>query len=163
MSLLDSLVSRFSPQAALKRGVRLAEQGQTKRAFPLLVRAAAAGIAEAEFRLGRCYLEGVGVPPSRTQGARWLERAANQGYVEAQVLLATLFVHGLATDNTGLLGNPAGLFSANTTGQPDFAAAEKWARRSADGGSADGQALLGFILTSGPENLRNLDEARSWY
>ena len=31
------------------------------------------------------------------------------------------------------------------------------------GGSADGQALLGYILTSGPENLRNLDEALSWY
>ena len=59
-----------------------------QRAFPLFARAARAGIAEAEFRVGRCYLEGAGVPPSRAGGRRWLERAANQGYVEAQALLA---------------------------------------------------------------------------
>ena len=162
MSLMDLLVSKYSSRAALKRGVHLIEQGQGKRAFPLLVRAATAGIAEAEFRVGRCYLEATGVPPSRGQGARWLERAANQGYVESQVLLATLFVHGLATDGAAAPA-AAGLFSANATTAPDFAAAEKWARRAAEGGSGDGQALLGFILTSGPENLRNLDEARRWY
>ena len=91
-----------SPQAALRRGMRLAEQGQMKRAFPLLARAATAGIAEAEFRVGRCYLEGVGVPASRAQGARWLERAGDQGYVEAQALLATLYLHGLAADGGAL-------------------------------------------------------------
>jgi hypothetical protein len=152
-----------TPQMALRRGVRLADQGETKRAFPLLVRAASGGIAEAEFRVGRCYLEGVGVPPSRSQGARWLERAANQGYVEAQALLATLFIHGLAADaGDGHLG-AANLFAADTTVAPDYAAAERWARRAADGGSADGQALLAFILTSGPEDRRNPDEALEWY
>ena len=72
----------------------LTEQGDVKQAFPLLSRAARAGIAEAEYRVGRCYLEGAGVPPSRAEGARWLERAANQGYVEAQAQLATLAIHG---------------------------------------------------------------------
>ena len=86
---------RISPAAALRRAVRLIEQGNAKQAFPLLTRAARAGIAEAEYRVGRCYLEGAGVPPSRTEGARWLERAANQGYVEAQAQLATLAIHGL--------------------------------------------------------------------
>ena len=28
------------------------------------------GIPEAEFRVGRCYLEGAGVPPSRSDGVR---------------------------------------------------------------------------------------------
>ena len=85
----------LSPAAALRRAVRLTEQGNVKQAFPLLTRAARAGIAEAEYRVGRCYLEGAGVPPSRAEGARWLERAANQGYVEAQAQLATLAIHGL--------------------------------------------------------------------
>ena len=39
----------------------------------------------------------------------------------------------------------------------------KWARKAAEGGSADGQAVLGYILTSGPEHLRSLDEAHRWY
>ena len=164
MTVLDRLVGGVSPRVALRRGLHLAENGQMKRAFPLLVRAAATGIAEAEFRVGRCYLEGAGVPASRAQGARWLERAGNQGYVEAQALLATLYVHGLAPDSGGAPGGgSANLFSANATVQPDFAAAEKWARRAADGGSGDGQALLGYILTSGPESLRNVEEAMRWY
>src|SRR5580692_9319319 len=107
MSVLDRLSVRFSPAAALRRAVRLTEQGDVKQAFPLLTRAARAGIAEAEHRVGRCYLEGAGVPPSRSEGARWLERAANQGYVEAQAQLATLSIHGLtagpdASVSTGL-------------------------------------------------------------
>jgi hypothetical protein len=36
------------------------------------------------------------VPASRTEGARWLERAAGRGHVEAQTLLAALCVNGLA-------------------------------------------------------------------
>src|ERR1700756_5471990 len=97
MALLDRLLGNTSPSAALRRAVKLTEQGNLKEAFPLLTRAARAGIAEAEFRVGRCYLEGAGVPPSRSEGARWLERAANQGYVEAQTQLATLSIHGLLT------------------------------------------------------------------
>ena len=95
MSFLIRLLAPVSPTAALRRALRLAEQGDVKQAFPLLSRAARAGIAEAEYRVGRCYLEGTGVPPSRAEGARWLERAANQGYVEAQAQLATLAIHGL--------------------------------------------------------------------
>src|SRR5579864_7416415 len=95
MALFDRLLASTSPAAALRRGLKLTEQGDLKQAFPLLTRAARAGIAEAEFRMGRCYLEGAGVPPSRVEGVRWLERAANQGYVEAQSRLATLSIYGL--------------------------------------------------------------------
>src|ERR1700748_2337730 len=97
MGLLDRLSVPLSSAAALRKALRLIEQGNGKQAFPLLTRAARAGIAEAEYRVGRCYLEGTGVPPSRVEGARWLERAANQGYVEAQALLATLALQGMST------------------------------------------------------------------
>ena len=89
------------------------------------------GMAEAEYRVGRCYLEGAGVPVSRTEGARWLERAASQGFIEAQALLATLYLHGLAAEAAGIDdGSAANLFTSNSeTNAPDFVAAEKWARR----------------------------------
>jgi TPR repeat protein len=127
MALLDRLLVPLSPAAALRRAVRLTEQGNIKQAFPLLTRAALAGIAEAEYRVGRCYLEGAGVPPSRTEGARWLERAANQGYVEAQAQLATLAIHGLtaSADN----GHAARLFAAAEATQPDFRVAPPMVRR----------------------------------
>ena len=56
-----------------------------------------------------------------------------------------------------------GLFGGQTMAEPDYPAAAKWARRAAEAGSAEGQAVLGFILTSGPENLRNVEEGDRWY
>ena len=165
MAILDRLIGGISASAALRRALTVSDKGEVKRAFPLFARAARAGIAEAEFRLARCYLEGTGVPHSRPQGVRWLERAANQGFVEAQVLLATLSLHGIVASSGD--GGPASLFDTPGGGtgsnEPDFATAEKWARRAADAGSADGQALLGYILTSGPEEMRKPDEAVGWY
>src|SRR5271155_3100318 len=101
MILLDVILSPVSASASLRRATRLTDRGDRRAAFPLLVRAARAGIAEAEFRIGRCYLEGAGVPPSRGNGVRWLEKAARQGYVEAQALLATLCLNGMGPDQTG--------------------------------------------------------------
>src|SRR5271155_2196622 len=101
MDLTDFILSLFSTHAALRRGVRLTDKGDRRTAFPLLARAARAGIAEAEFRVGRCYLEGGGVPPSRGNGVRWVEKAAARGYVEAQALLATLCLNGMGPDQTG--------------------------------------------------------------
>ena len=160
--LLDRLLAALSPAAALRRAVRLTEQGDGKQAFPLLTRAARAGIAEAEYRVGRCYLEGAGVPPSRTEGARWLERAANQGYVEAQAQLATLAIHGLTATRGRQRDPAASLFATNDgDGSRISKPACSWARQAADGGSADGQAVLGYILTSGPETMRDLGRGAS--
>src|ERR1700676_3108141 len=113
MLLVDRLIGLASPEAALRRAVRLGERGKAAQAFPLLTRSARAGIAEAEYRVARCYLEGAGVPPSRAEGVRWLERAATHGYCDAQTLLGALCVHGLAngTHANGTMG--ARLFDAN--------------------------------------------------
>src|ERR1700677_1830866 len=150
MDLMDVVLSLFTAHAALRRGVRLTDKVERRAAFPLLARAARAGIAEAEFRVGRCYLEGGGVPPSRSDGVRWLEKAAAQGYVEAQALLATLCLNGLGPEQTAPV-----LFGAPSTAGPDFETSLYWARRAAQGGSAEGQAVMGFILGSGPEALRD--------
>src|SRR5260370_28494000 len=86
----------FSPTAALRRGATLMAAGKTGPAFQLYARAGRTGLAEAEYRVGRCYLDGVGVPPSRAEGIRWLERAADHGHVEAQSQLAIIYLHGTA-------------------------------------------------------------------
>src|SRR3954447_24534830 len=99
MALLDKVLTPFSASAALRQAIRLTEKGDRRAAFPLLARAARGGLAEAEFRIGRCYLEGAGVPHSRGNGVRWLEKAATQGYVEAQALLATLCLNGLGPES----------------------------------------------------------------
>ena len=161
MLVLDRLIGLASPEAALRRAVRLSDQGKAAEAFPLLTRSAKAGIAEAEYRVACCYLEGAGVPASRIEGARWLERAAGHGHVEAQTLLAGLCVHGLAGDVNG--DRPERLFAEEEPGEPDFASALKWARPAAEAGSAKAQAVLAYVLTCGPEEMRDLEAAHRWY
>ena len=165
--IVDRLIGLASPAAALDRAVRLIEQKRFGAAFPLLTRAAKAGISDAEYRVARCYLEGAGVPRSRAEGARWLERAASHGCVEAQSLLAALCVRGLAgATNGGSLGDDAGasrLFTGDAPVELDFGSALKWARVAAEAGSSESQALLGYILTHGPEPMRDLEDADRWY
>src|ERR1700675_3840493 len=129
MLVVDRLIGLASPAAALRRAIRLSEGGKAGAASPLFTRSARAGIAEAEYRVARCYLEGSGVPPSRVEGARWLERAAIQGDVEAQSLLAALCVHGLGNLRDSDPTRADRLFATDETSQPDFETALKWARQ----------------------------------
>ena len=113
---LQSLADKVSsPASKLRKAQKLIEQGRRPEAFPLLASAASAGLAEAEFLVARCYLEGAGVPGSAVEGARWLERSANQGYVEAQYLLAALYVHGVAGGTSPV---PGGIVAARSDEMP---------------------------------------------
>ncbi|MGE0750959.1 MAG: hypothetical protein AB7K64_10265 [Variibacter sp.] len=165
--IIDRLIGLASPTAALDRAIQLTGQERFAAAFPLLTRAAKAGIPEAEYRIARCYLEGTGVPSSRTEGARWLERAASHNCIEAQSLLAALHVRGLANAANGNAltdgVHPNRLFESDAPAEPDFRSALKWARLAAERGSPEAQALLGYILTHGPESLRDQDNADRWY
>ncbi|MDA8248441.1 MAG: tetratricopeptide repeat protein, partial [Rhodospirillales bacterium] len=160
------LIGLGSAGGALKRAQALAEQGKRAEAFPLLAKAAQGGIAEAEYLVGRAYLEAAGVPRSATEATRWLEKAAEHGYVEAQSLLGAVYLSGITGVAAEAAQSGSALFATAAAGgsvQPDFDKAAHWARRAAEGGSADGQALLGYILTSGPESLRDLPAAEDWY
>src|ERR1017187_7710234 len=83
MAFLDWIICLGSPTVALRRAIRLDEKGKTAKAFRLLTRAAKAGIADAEYRVAQSYFAGSSVPPSRVEGARWLQRAATHGSVDA--------------------------------------------------------------------------------
>jgi TPR repeat protein len=168
--MFDQLIGFVSPTAALNRAMRLLDEKKFTAALPLLTRAARAGIPDAEYRVARCYLEGAGVPASRAEATRWLERASEHGFAEAQAMLAALYVRGLARGTNGVAkGEDAaagGLFveeDLNEAAAPDFASALHWARFAAEAGSPEGQALLGYVLTYGPEEMRDLDQAHQWY
>jgi len=148
------------PAARLAYAVVLAEDGEHGRAFDQFARAARSGVSAAEFRLGRCYLLGLGVPSCPDAALRWLTRAAEGGEREAQALLATLALQGIS------FGAEAGLLEAASryAGRPpDYQAALKWGTPAADGGSAEAQAVLGHILTSGPDELRDVPRAAHYY
>ena len=147
MGVIDRILGVASPSASLRRAIRLSERGRGADAFPLLAHAAKAGIPEAEYRVARCYLEGTGVPPSRAEGTLWLKRAAAHGNVQAQVLLSVLYIQGWAIEVGAdqVSSEASRLFASDVPSEPNFPSAVNWARKAAVAGSAEGQALLGYV------------------
>jgi uncharacterized protein len=137
-----------APSARFALGEAFAASGAHARAFPLFVQAARAGLRQAQFRLGRCYLQGLGVPPSLGEALRWFRRSADAGEPAAQAQLAALALEGVGDQP------PSGLFDDARLAS-DFDRAEHWCREAVAGGSAEGKALLAFILTDGPAERRD--------
>lgn len=149
----------------LQRAEQAFAAGDAVAAVKLLARAAERDDPEACQLLARAYLDGRGVPRSGTEGMRWLERAAQRDHVPAQALLAALLLRGLGTAADApsaitLFQDPVPLAG---TGTPAFTPALQWARRAAAAGSADGRAVLAYILTSGPEAERDPAQAIELY
>ena len=144
-----------SPVAQIARARHLSDQDATRAAFRLLIKAAKAGEPAAWYQVGRAYLVGQGVPASLSAALRWLTRAAEVEEVDAQALLASLALQGKC-DTANI-----NIFEANSTvgdQPPNYPVALHWAERAAANGSAEAQAILGYILTNGPAELR--DRAR---
>jgi TPR repeat protein len=162
MTILWRVAAIFSTRARLRLSLRLLERGAHAKGFRHLARAGRRQCLDAHYHLGRCYLAGRAVPRSRTEAIRWLERAAQGGHAQAQFLVAALHVQGVgsATEESSSVGR---LLANTEHGTADYAAALAWARRAAEQGVPDAQALLGYILTSGPEPLRDLEQAERWY
>jgi hypothetical protein len=136
----------------------LASSDAHTAAFPHFAKAAQAGLRQAQYRLGRAYLLGLGVPPSIGEALRWLRRAAQAGDTQAQTQLAALALQG-ASDN-----GAAGLFHDGTQ-EPmsDYETAEHWCRKAVAAGSSEAKALLAFILTAGPDHLRDPPTGEALY
>jgi uncharacterized protein len=157
MGILDRILP-LSTSARVRAGVEYLQSGKPSEGFRLLALAARSGSPEAQYHVGCCYLDGVGVPPSRSEAHHWLEQAAQAGHTKAQHRLGVLHLHGSSGDGPEV---GSGLFSNETALKPDYPAALHWSRRAAEANSPEAQALLGFLLTSGPEELREVVPAFS--
>lgn len=79
-------------------------------------KAAEQGLADAQFSLGDCYLEGEGVTQNMTEAVKWFRKAAEQGLADAQFALGACYQSG-----TGVTQN--------------IAEAKKWHQKAADQGN----------------------------
>jgi hypothetical protein len=62
------------------------------------------GDPDAQYQLGRMYLEGYGGVKDPKQAARWLQLAANKGHYQAQALLGTMLFKGEAVTRQAARG-----------------------------------------------------------
>jgi TonB family protein len=94
---------------------------------------AARGDAESTYKLGLYYLNGQGVERDPVEARKWVQQAAEQGWVPAQVAMAMMIM-------------PQG-----PGGDPEEAVG--WFRRAAEQGSPVGQYMLaGFLLHQGKQD-----------
>lgn len=162
MSLFSRLVARRTPETRLAYALERLKEEDYPAATKELSALAQGGLAEAQFRLGQLYLDGMAIPRNLVEGARWIRRAAEAGWPEARYALASLYLAGLppAVEHDQFALSDAGQFA---TGEPDYVKAAQWAERAATEGYADAQALYGYILSTAPEGVRNPREALVWY
>lgn len=106
--------------------------------------AADLGHAEAQYALGCCFDNGIGIPEDKDAAIRWYREAAKQGYADAQNRLAYCYDtgHGITQD---------------------YSEAAKWYRKAADQGLARAQCNLGHCYKIGHGVEQNDTEAVKWY
>ena len=73
-----------SSQTPLERGVAAWRRGDYETALALFRRLAEAGDPKAQFYLAEMYDEGQGTKKDAAEAARWIGRAADQGFAGAQ-------------------------------------------------------------------------------
>ncbi len=69
-----------------------------RKAAEWFQKAAAQGVAEAQFNLGTMYEMGVGVKKDEKKALEWLEKAATQGFADAQFNVANMYATGRGTE-----------------------------------------------------------------
>jgi len=125
-------------------GTVLARQQTQNAAFAETMARAERGDADAQFRLGRMYLDGDGVPQDYVQSVAWFRKAASQGHPKAQNNLGIAFEKGLGVPK-------------------DDALAVEWYRQAADHGEMIAQSNLGVMYSSGHGVPQDLAQAVAWY
>ena len=104
--------SNLSAKDAFNLGLQYTQQASTSsntydldKAVNYIQYSAATGYAEAQFKLGLMYFQGIGVQSSPAIGFYWIEKAANNNLPEAQVYLAYMYKKGI--------GAPVNLFKSD--------------------------------------------------
>ncbi|WP_375461642.1 hypothetical protein [uncultured Enterovirga sp.] len=135
-----------NPVALHELGVRTAEgrgvARDPKAAAALFEKAAAKGLAPAQYRTGNIYEKGFGVPRDIEAAKLWYRRAAENGNTRAMHNLAVLLADG--------------------GGKPDYNEAVTWFTRAAERGVRDSQFNLAVLHARGLGTAQDLSKAYLW-
>ena len=113
--------------------------------IPPLLEKAERGDLGSQVLLWLAYSGGHGVPKDVQKGVPWLRKAAEQGSLESQWVLSTVYQFGRG----GVPADPAESF--------------KWALKAAERGHMIAQHNVGSAYLHGTGVERNLEQARYWY
>jgi localization factor PodJL len=148
----DATNARFTPnpgsgeaeddEIAARLGVVAGVPQDPRQAFAWYERAAARGLAAAQFRLALALERGIGVGIDRERAKVWYGRAAEQGHVRAMHNLAVLLAAGERADDV---------------------TAARWFAQAAERGLVDSQFNLAVLHESGRGVTKDLKQAYIWF
>ena len=138
------------------------------------------GNAIAQTILGLKEIDGDGVPANPADGAKWLERAAQQGQAVAQYRLGAVYERGLGVTanpatathwyqlaanqgNRKAMHNLAVAYASGAAGKKDMAEAARWFAKASALGLADSQFNLAVLYERGDGVPQSLLDAYKWY
>ena len=146
--VLHAAAANHNPAAEYEISLRYSEGRGVPRSIPdavfWLERAAKAGFAPAQFRLGSLNEKGDGVKKDLGNARRLYLAAANQGHAKAMHNLAVLYAEGI-------------------DGKPDYKVAAQWFRKAAAHGVPDSQYNLAILYARGIGIDQNLTESYRWF
>ena len=108
-----------------------------------LVKCANNGDADAQCRLGLCYLTGIGVSQDYNEAVRWFKKSAEQGNKDALCNLGRCYFWGMGVSQ-------------------DYNEAVRWFKKSAEQGNAEAQCNLGYCYFKGFGVSQDHNEAVRW-
>lgn len=115
-----------------------------KKAFNLFKKSAKQGNAEAQNKLGNCYMYGEGVAENKKEAVKWYIKSAKQNYRNAQYNLAVCY-----EDGEGVEKNEKKSF--------------EWYLKAAEQGDSDAQFKVGKYYFSGKGTEQDYKNAEKWF
>ena len=119
-------------------------RAEKQEKFQRMRKSAEQGDADAQFNLGLCYTDGLGVAKDEKEAVRWYRQAAEQGDAKAQFNLGYCYAKGSGVTK-------------------DEKEAVRWYGQAAEQGDARAQASLGFCYEIGSGVAKDEKEAIRWY
>ena len=94
MLVLCTAAGAQSTEKLYTEGKALYDAKKYAQAFPKLKAAAEKGHKKAQYRLGRCYDKGNGIPENDKQAFAWYSKSAAQGFAKAQYQVGKCYKNG---------------------------------------------------------------------
>ncbi len=164
-----------SSEELFSLGVSNFISGNYEQATAYYESASELGNAWAQFELGICYSNGLGVPQDPFEAFKWYKKSAERGNISAQCQLAHCYQSGIGvTQNNneafnwfriaashGEAWSQFNLGSYYENGQ-NLNEAVSWYRKSAEQGFAEAQKRLALLYSEGKGVLHDVHEAFNW-
>lgn len=133
----------FTAHAGLNEGLAAYDKAEFTTALKELAPLAEKGNAQAQYRLGKIFNLGQGLPPDKKEAAKWFHLAAQQGLAEAQGALGYLCLVGEGVSQNSDL-------------------ALEWTRKAAQQGNATAQFNLSLMYGEAFGIHKNPVESQKW-